>query len=159
MKCPKCGYENPPEGTQDGRCDECGYLSFPVNSERHHRTELASFGQRFFAQLIDSFVFLGIIILSVSILPESIVNVGIILGFFYLLFSDALVGGQSLGKKVFQISVVDMTSMRPCTPMKSLIRNLSLAFLGIIDWVLIFSEKRQRLGDKLANTIVIKKSS
>jgi uncharacterized RDD family membrane protein YckC len=73
--------------------------------------------------------------------------------------SDALEGGQSLGKKVFQISVIDMTLRRPCTPMKSLIRNLPLAFLGIIDWVFIFSEKRQRLGDMLANTIVVKKNS
>jgi uncharacterized RDD family membrane protein YckC len=159
MRCPKCGYENPSEGTQDGKCDECAYLLFPVNSERNHGAELASLNDRFFAQVIDSFIYIGILILSVSILPESMVSVGIILGIFYLLFSDALHGGQSLGKKVFQISVVDMTSRKPCTPMKSLIRNLPLTFLGIIDWMFIFSEKRQRLGDKLANTIVIKKNS
>jgi uncharacterized RDD family membrane protein YckC len=159
MKCPKCGYENPPEGTQDGKCNECGYLLFPINSERHHRAELASLNDRFFAQLIDSFIYIGILILPVIILPESLAWVGFILGVFYLLFSDALHGGQSLGKKVFQISVVHMTSRKPCTPMQSLIRNLPLAFLGIIDWMFIFSEKRQRLGDKLANTIVVKKNS
>ncbi len=26
MKCPSCGYENPPEGRQDNVCDECGSL-------------------------------------------------------------------------------------------------------------------------------------
>jgi RDD family len=25
MKCSKCGYDNLPEGTQDGKCDECGH--------------------------------------------------------------------------------------------------------------------------------------
>jgi uncharacterized RDD family membrane protein YckC len=26
MKCSKCGYNNSPESTWDGHCDECGYL-------------------------------------------------------------------------------------------------------------------------------------
>jgi hypothetical protein len=29
VKCPKCGYDNPPEGTQDGKCDECGHPLLP----------------------------------------------------------------------------------------------------------------------------------
>jgi RDD family len=29
MKCSKCGYDNPPEGTEDGRCDECGHPLLP----------------------------------------------------------------------------------------------------------------------------------
>ncbi len=28
MRCPKCGYDNSPEGTQDGKCDECGHPLF-----------------------------------------------------------------------------------------------------------------------------------
>ncbi|MDF5731989.1 MAG: RDD family protein [Rhizonema sp. PD38] len=120
-------------------------------------SELASLAQRFFAQLIDSLIVIAIVILSVSILPESVVRVGVYLSLFYLLFADAIKGGQSFGKQVMQISVVDATSKRPCTLIKSLIRNLSLAFLGIIDWVFIFSRTRQRLGDRIANTIVIKK--
>ncbi|NMG09748.1 RDD family protein [Brasilonema sp. UFV-L1] len=157
MKCPKCGYNNPPSGTQDGKCDECGYLLFPIDSSNTGHSELASLVKRFFAQLIDSFICIAICILSIIILPESVVRIGIYLALFYLLFSDAIKGGQSFGKQVMQISVVDATSKRPCTLIKSLIRNLPLAFLGIIDWVFIFSRTRQRLGDRLANTIVIEK--
>ena len=29
MKCSKCGYDNLPEGTQDGKCDECGHPLLP----------------------------------------------------------------------------------------------------------------------------------
>ncbi len=32
MKCPNCGYENPTEGTEDNKCDQCGYLLIQNNS-------------------------------------------------------------------------------------------------------------------------------
>jgi uncharacterized RDD family membrane protein YckC len=73
----------------------------------------------------------------------------------YVLFSDALPNGQSLGKRVLGIAVVDAVSKRPCTAVKSFVRNITLVFLGIIDWVFIFGDKRQRLGDMLASTIVV----
>jgi hypothetical protein len=36
------------------------------------------------------------------------------------------------------------------------VRNISLLILTWIDWIFIFGERRQRLGDKLANTVVVK---
>lgn len=42
----------------------------------------------------------------------------------------------------------------PCSCGQSLARNLLLAVLGPIDWVFIFGERHQCLGDKLAGTIV-----
>ena len=35
-------------------------------------------------------------------------------------------------------------------------RNFLLALLGIIDWIFIFGDTRQRLGDMAANTIVVR---
>jgi uncharacterized RDD family membrane protein YckC len=153
MQCPKCGHNNPSEGTKDGHCDECGYLLFSVDGD------LASLDERFLAHLIDLFIYIGILSLSIFV-SLSFFRIGFflaILAILYLLFSDAFKGGQSIGKRLMEIQVVDATSRKPCTAFKSLIRNLSLTFLGMFDWGFIFSEKRQRLGDKLANTIVIKK--
>lgn len=39
MKCPNCGYENPPEGTKDNRCDQCGYL-LAQNKSVPHSTQI-----------------------------------------------------------------------------------------------------------------------
>ncbi|MES2307271.1 MAG: RDD family protein [Verrucomicrobiota bacterium] len=75
----------------------------------------------------------------------------------YLLFSDGFQNGQSWGKKVFNIAVVDEKTMAPCSYRQSFIRNLTLILLNWIDWIFIFGEKRQRLGDKIAGTIVVQR--
>ena len=50
---------------------------------------------------------------------------------------------------------VDANSGAPCSFWQSFIRNLLLAVLGPIDWIFIFGERHQRLGDKAAGTIVV----
>jgi uncharacterized RDD family membrane protein YckC len=50
--------------------------------------------------------------------------------------------------------VIDEKSGEPCTWGDSLVRNLFGA-LGLIDWLFIFGEKHQRLGDRVAGTIVV----
>lgn len=74
--------------------------------------------------------------------------------FFYFLFADGLRGGQSLGKRWIGMYVIDEKSGEPCTFGDSFIRNV-FAALGPIDWIFIFGEKHQRLGDKAAGTIVV----
>jgi len=73
---------------------------------------------------------------------------------FYYLFADGFPGGQSLGKKWIGMYVIDEKSGEPCTWGDSLVRNLFGA-LGLIDWLFIFGEKHQRLGDRVAGTIVV----
>jgi len=89
---------------------------------------LASLSDRLFGQILDSIV--------------------AIVGF--------LIAGTLAAKRLLNTAVIDATTGQPCTYGKAFIRNLLLAVLGLIDWVFIFGEKRQRLGDKAANTIVIK---
>jgi uncharacterized RDD family membrane protein YckC len=74
---------------------------------------------------------------------------------FYFLLADGLPGGQSLGKRILNIRVVDAGSGEPCTFWQSFVRNLLLSVLGPLDWIFIFGERHQRLGDKAAGTIVI----
>lgn len=79
-----------------------------------------------------------------------------LLGFFsYCLFADSFGHGQSIGKRIIGIAVVDEKSGKPCTLGKSFGRNISLLLLGVIDVVLIFGKERKRLGDLLVRTKVV----
>ena len=74
---------------------------------------------------------------------------------FYYLFADGLHGGQNIGKRWLGMRVISVETNAPCTFGQSFIRNLLLAVLGPIDWVFIFGERHQRLGDKVAGTVVV----
>jgi len=79
----------------------------------------------------------------------------------YLLLRDA-VGGQSVGKLLFGLVVIDLTTGRPASVLSSARRNLLLLLPGA-NIVAIFLEARtiaidpqgQRLGDRLAHTQVV----
>jgi len=75
--------------------------------------------------------------------------------FFHLMLADGMEGGQSFGKRVAGTRVVHAETGKPCTFGQSFIRNFLLALLGPIDWVFIFGDKRQRLGDMAAGTVVL----
>jgi hypothetical protein len=117
---------------------------------------LASLASRVGAQLIDQFFGIALM-LAVALIggSDDFRLMGFCLLIAYFLLSDALPGGQSVGKKFLKIGVVDQLTEQPCTIGKSLLRNVT-QILGIFDWVFIFGRKRQRLGDKIARTCVIK---
>ena len=74
---------------------------------------------------------------------------------FYYFFADGFTGGQSFAKRMLDMHVIDAKSRTPCGYGQSFVRNLLLAILGPIDWIFIFGERHQRLGDMLAGTVVI----
>jgi uncharacterized RDD family membrane protein YckC len=82
-------------------------------------------------------------------------------GAAYLLLRDAI-GGQSVGKLVFGLVVIDLMSGRAASVAGSARRNLLLLLPGA-NFVAIFLEARtiavdpqgQRLGDRLAHTQVV----
>jgi len=157
MQCPRCGLTNPETATV---CD-CRY-DFPagalaVGTSRALALPRATLGERFAAHFIDSAVSCGGMVLGTHIgtslgvgaAPAVLMFVG------YLLFSDGLGEGQSFGKKLLKIAVVDQNTGEPCGYGRSLVRNLIRTF-GVFDWAFALGERRQRLGDKAANTIVVK---
>lgn len=137
-----------------------------TDAENPQHVELASLSSRLVAQFID--VVIGLLILipasGAASTPLSefseISALTILLSFSgfvaYILFADSFSKGQSLGKRLIHISVIDEKTGKPCSVIKSFVRNLSLICLGFIDWLLIFGRDRQRLGDMLARTKVIK---
>lgn len=78
---------------------------------------------------------------------------------FYYLFSDGFTGGQSYAKRMFGMHVIDAKTRTPCSFGQSFLRNLLLLLLGPIDAIFIFGERRQRLGDMVAGTVVISERS
>jgi uncharacterized RDD family membrane protein YckC len=165
MKCPRCGLINPETAM---RCD-CGWdfatgivKESYLGKEAMYPSNLASLGERFFGQVLDELIAAIPIIVGIilSVFSKSLGEIAIlgalVIAALYILFSDGFSGGQSYGKRIMKIAVIDASSGQPCTFPKSLLRNLLLFLLGIIDWVFIFGKKRQRLGDMLANTMVVK---
>ncbi|WP_431479541.1 RDD family protein [Massilia eburnea] len=77
-----------------------------------------------------------------------------ILSWTYLLLRDA-VPGLSLGKRLLRLRVVHIPGERPVTLVGSALRNLSHLIL-VIDALFMLGERRMRLGDRLARTIVLR---
>jgi uncharacterized RDD family membrane protein YckC len=122
---------------------------------------LASPGVRYFGQVIDIVISITIFMLPFYLAPmvgleqETVSLVSFFSAILYFLFSDGLPNGQSLGKKILGIAVISTTSGKYCSFTQSFFRNLLTPVLGMIDAVFILGKKRQRLGDKLAKTIVV----
>jgi uncharacterized RDD family membrane protein YckC len=66
-----------------------------------------------------------------------------------------LPNGQSLGKRYTGISVIKLKTGRACNYWESFLRNGLSLFLGVLDLILILLNRRQRLGDLMARTIVV----
>lgn len=123
---------------------------------------LAGLGRRWGGQMIDSmitvflFIFVGRLAAFIG-LPSSVVGaLALGSGVMYYLFSDAMPNGQSLGKKLLGMSVIDERSYLSCNLYQSFIRNITTPFLSFFDWIFIFFGSRKRLGDMLASTIVVR---
>lgn len=127
-----------------------------------HSSALASIGARFFAKFID---FVGALVvfgvfnyLCFLYMPRALsdaIGYGSILVFLlYLLFQDGF-SGQSVGKRILEIRVIENATGEPCSLPRSFVRNL-LCSLGILDGAFALGSSRQRLGDLAAGTSVVR---
>lgn len=119
--------------------------------------ELASPLIRFMARSVD--IIFGILILFlVMAISFDLVGLGCLLYLIYFLLKDALPNGKSLGKYIFRIQTIGLKTKTPCTVMQALYRNIFLIipFIGFIDALMIFGRRHQRLGDRIADTVVVK---
>ena len=128
-------------------------------------------GLRFVAILIDGIVLfiLGYLIAAVTggstaggfELQGAPAFLFFILGFLYYVLLETYLGG-TLGKLALGMRVI-IEDGSPCTISASLIRNLLrivdfLPFAYLLGAILIWnSPTKQRLGDRLAKTVVVKK--
>jgi uncharacterized RDD family membrane protein YckC len=107
-----------------------------------------------------------------SIAYEILHKTGLYAGIIYLLISDSLFDGKSIGKLVLKLRVVRENG-KECTVKESMIRNIPIAagfllwkipligwilFLAILilEFVILFgNDKGMRFGDEMARTYVI----
>ena len=96
----------------------------------------------------------GVFVTTPKAVADFIGWVSILLWIAYIFFKDGF-DGQSIGKRILRIRVVDKQSGEPCTLPKSFLRGL-VGLLGLIDLVFVFGTNRQRLADHAANTLVVR---
>jgi len=134
--------------------------------------DLASIGERIFGYIIDFFIIVAYVIIllfvlnfgaSFRLITENyfvsfLLSIPIV---FYDLISELLLNGQSAGKKVMGIKVISLTGEQPALSqylIRWLFRLIDFTFssgmLGII--MVAVTEKKQRLGDLIAGTALIK---
>ena len=80
---------------------------------------------------------------------------GTAIGAALLFFIDGFSDGQGPGKKLLSLQVIRLKDGKPCTVKDSFIRRLTSIFQPM-DSFWTFGKQRQRMGDKLADTIVVK---
>ena len=74
---------------------------------------------------------------------------------FGLFFLDGFRKGQGIGKKLLSLQVLRLKDGKPCTFKDAFIRRFAGVFQPL-DFFWTLGRKRQRIGDKLAETVVVK---
>ena len=144
-----------------------------VNTSQHVDIDypVAGLGERVAARLIDLSIFLGLYILFLIVTvniksSSSMVVLTMIVVFgaayvFYNLICEILMGGQSVGKRVMKIKVISLDGGQP-----SLGQYFIRWIFRLVDFIMsaqvggliciALSEKKQRIGDIVAGTTLIK---
>src|SRR3989339_1121484 len=124
---------------------------------------------RLIAKAIDLFI--------VTILTFFLYPIGILFAVAYMIVSDSIQEGQSVGKRFIGFAVISLEDGRPCSIKQSAIRNLpiiiplSLAIIPFAGWLFSFLvglplialeiyllyhlDSGHRLGDVMADTSVV----
>jgi len=128
-----------------------------------HLEKLAHPGKRYQGQFIDALISIALFALSIYVFklldhePKYPAIAFFLVPLSYFVLSDSFPNGQSIGKKILGLYCVSKTTGKPCTILQSIARNIFTPVLGVFDAVLILGKRRQRLGDLMANTVVIQK--
>ena len=97
--------------------------------------------------------FLGGLLPLFYYLSEPLSSLFLILGLFFI---DGFQKGRGIGKQLFSVRVVRLKDGQPCTYKISFIRRFAGIILLPFDLLWLIGEKKQRIGDKLAETVVVK---
>ena len=121
--------------------------------------------KRFYAFIVDYFITATIqgVLMMILIINSSnqdndssifLINTMFItfISVSYLIFRD-VIGNRSVGKKIFKLEIIDKKTKVRASFLKRIIRNITW-LLGPIE-IFYFIIKKNRIGDKVADTIVI----
>lgn len=175
----------PPATTTGTGKSEAGYHQVAGDLYDYPKAPL---GKRVVAYLVDSVIaFLPMIILSLPFVSQlgtsitggfyfdsplmiPVILIGLGWSLVYYLLRDGFGSGQSWGKKIMGLMVVNLTDNSPCSKSKSAIRNIiSWLIALVLSWIPVINSlsslvepivaishgKGHRIGDMLAKTQVI----
>lgn len=112
-------------------------------------------------------------LIIVIVVWKALHEAGLFLGIFYLLISDGLFKGCSVGKKFLRLKVINIERQSNADFRDSIIRNLTLAFslfflvIPVFGWlmsiaiyafefiIIVGDPENRRFGDYIAKTSVI----
>jgi uncharacterized RDD family membrane protein YckC len=134
-------------------------------------------GPRFVAHVVDGLVTAGAMAIAAVIVfatdlknngfvAAALLGAGIIWGIYYSFAKDGREGGQSIGKGMVDLMVVNTKTNKPCSVRESALRAIVLFALNlvpVVGWlvepIFVLSDPDgRRLGDKAADTQVIRTS-
>lgn len=128
----------------------------------------ASLLLRVFAKALD--------FILIAAVTELVPKAGFYAGLSYLLISDGLFDGRSLGKRLMGLRVLSTVTGGPCSMKESILRNAPLGMgllfykLPLVGWIIIVivsaleflillgSKEGSRIGDEIAKTMVVEGS-
>jgi len=120
----------------------------------------ASFGLRFGASLIDGII-LGVVstILRLLVVDALAQWVGVVIGLVYFVYLEGSDAGQTLGKKVVGIRVVDLAGAGPIGFGRATVRYfgriMSAIPLGLGYLWMLWDDQKQTWHDKFASSMVV----
>ena len=136
----------------------------------HIRLEPAGAGSRFLAILIDSFIVQGISFMLgtmlAMMLPRGIaialfITANFVLTWGWHIYFETRHQGRTPGKRALRLRVIDARGL-PVSLYQSLVRNITRVldfapvFYGVAAIASLSSSTRRRLGDVIADTLVIR---
>jgi uncharacterized RDD family membrane protein YckC len=125
------------------------------------------------ASVLNRAIARAIDILFALLLAQLPGYIGFLAGLLYIAIADGLMGGRSIGKRIIGLRAVQKKDGRPADFRASILRNstigllyilhyipyagwaLALVGLGIESLLMIGSAEGMRLGDEIAQTVVI----
>lgn len=73
---------------------------------------------------------------------------------FGILGMDGMMGGRGIGKRLLSLQVIRLKDGKPCSFRDSIVRRFTAIFQPF-DTLFALGKNKQRMGDKLANTVVV----
>ena len=77
---------------------------------------------------------------------------------FGIFFMDGVKNGGGFGKRLLSLQIVRLKDGKPANFKDAFVRRFSAIFQPI-DWLFAFGKEKQRMGDKLAKTVVVQLDS
>lgn len=124
----------------------------------------AGFGTRFVAALVD-----GVAVGIVSAVLRALLGfglgtvAGLLLGLAYYAYLEGSPSGQTVGKKLMNVRVIDYLNGGPIDPGRALIRYLARIVssipCGLGYFWMLWDPEKQTWHDKLSNTVVVPTSA